>query len=90
MAKRLTEEDKALIKQTYLECGTYAETARRTGFSQSTVKRYASEEVAAKLPEINLEPIDIEFPSFCENGFIVDFNISEEELNELKEFQKGL
>ena len=90
MAKRLTEEDKALIKQTYLECGTYAETARQTGFSPSTVKRYANEETVVKLPEIDLGPIDIEFPSFCENGFIVDFNISEEELNELKEFQKGL
>lgn len=90
MAKRLTEEDKALIKQTYLECGTYAETARRTGFSPSTVKRYASEEIVVKLPEIDSEPINIEFPSFCENGFIVDFIISAEELNELKEFQKGL
>ncbi len=90
MAKRLTEEDKVLIKQTYAECGTYAETARRTGFSASTVKRYANEEIVVKLPEIDLGPIDIEFPSFCENGFIVDFNISEEELNELKEFQKGL
>ena len=35
---RVTDEDKILINQIYLEVGTYAETARRTGFSPSTVK----------------------------------------------------
>ena len=88
MAKRLTEEDKALIRKVYAECGTYAETARRTGFSASSVSKYAKEEVAVKLPEIDLGPINIEFPSFCENGFIVNLNISEDEMKELKELQK--
>lgn len=37
---RVTDEDKILINQIYLEVGTYAETARRTGFSPSTVKKY--------------------------------------------------
>lgn len=89
MAKRLTEEDKILIQKVYAECGTYAETARRTGFSPSTVSKYAKEVTApAPIIEIDLDPINIEFPSFCENGFIVNLNISEDEITELKELQK--
>lgn len=41
MARRLvTDEDKIQFNELYLTCGTYAEVARQTGFSASTVKRY--------------------------------------------------
>jgi hypothetical protein len=90
MAKRLTEGDKALIKQTYLECGTYAETARRTGFSASTVRRYASEAepVAQPAIEIELPPIKIDFPPFDVGNLVLDFIISEEEREGLRCFQQ--
>ena len=40
MANRLTEEDKIRINELYIKYGTYAEVARQTGFSASTVKKY--------------------------------------------------
>lgn len=43
MAKRLTEEDILRIKELYSKLGTYAAVARETGFSPSTVKKYAVE-----------------------------------------------
>lgn len=36
----VTDNDKIQFNELYLQCGTYAEVARRTGFSASTVKRY--------------------------------------------------
>lgn len=40
MATRITEEDKININELYLKYKTYAEVARQTGFSPSTVKKY--------------------------------------------------
>ena len=40
MAKRVTNEDILLMNKIYAETKTYAETARQTGFSASTVKKY--------------------------------------------------
>ena len=40
MATRITEEDKININELYLKHKTYAEVARQTGFSPSTVKKY--------------------------------------------------
>ena len=36
----VTDNDKIQFNELYLQCGTYAEIARRTGFSASTVKKY--------------------------------------------------
>lgn len=44
--RRLTEEEKKKVIATYLNVGTYDETARRTGFSRGTVKN-----VVAKDPD---------------------------------------
>lgn len=38
--KIVQEEDKIKFNELYLQFGTYAEVARQTGFSASTVRRY--------------------------------------------------
>ncbi len=40
MANRVTSEDILHINEIYYKTGVYAETARQTGFSASTVKKY--------------------------------------------------
>ena len=40
MANKVTQENIIEMNEIYLKVGTYAETARRTGFSASTVKKY--------------------------------------------------
>ena len=40
MANKVTNEDKILMNELYLKYKTYAEVARQTGFSASTVKKY--------------------------------------------------
>lgn len=40
MAKKVTQEDILNMNRIYLKYGTYSQTARETGFSPSTVKRY--------------------------------------------------
>lgn len=37
---RVTQEDIIRINDIYYKCRTYAETARQTGFSASTIKKY--------------------------------------------------
>ena len=48
MAKRVTNEDVLKFNEIYYKTKTYAEVARQTGFSASTVKKYI---------DINWEPI---------------------------------
>lgn len=97
---RVTDEDKILINQIYLEVGTYAETARRTGFSASTVRKYILE---AQKKNISYEEIDksewkivrIENLDFNKNLPII-YNIgevcvlSEEERKEIQELWKEI
>lgn len=99
MAK-VTDEDKILINQIYLEVGTYAETARRTGFSASTVRKYILE---TQKKNISYEEIDksewkivrIENLDFDKNLPII-YNIgevcvlSEEERKEIQELWKEI
>ena len=40
MATKITQEDKIRINELYLKYRTYAEVARQTGFSASTIKKY--------------------------------------------------
>ena len=40
MATKVTQEDKIRMNELYLKYKTYAEVARQTGFSASTVKKY--------------------------------------------------
>lgn len=90
---RVTDEDKILINQIYLEVGTYAETARRTGFSPSTVKKYI-------IP--NFIPVDSTEKKTFSLGDLPDgviklpenlgrlCTLSFEEIEELEEFRKEL
>ena len=43
MARFLTDDDKLHIYNVYKRVGTYAGTARETGFSASTVRKYVQE-----------------------------------------------
>ena len=64
MAKRVTLDDIEKINILYLKCGTYAEVARQTGFSPTTVKKYIQKDFkpreaikinkyTGEIPEIN-------------------------------------
>lgn len=55
---RLSEQDIQEIKRVYAEVGSYAETARRTGRSASTVKKYVSGEVAPRVKKKDPDLID--------------------------------
>ena len=51
MRKRVTPEDVKNFHALYEKHGTYAEVARRTGFSASTIRRYVEDPVALLLVE---------------------------------------
>lgn len=51
MAKRVTNEDVLKFNEIYYKTKTYAEVARQTGFSASTVKKYI---------DINWAPVAVE------------------------------
>ncbi len=40
MARKVTNEDIIRMNEIYAQCGTYAEVARQTGWSASTVRKY--------------------------------------------------
>ncbi len=40
MARKVTNEDIIRFNEIYAQCGTYAEVARQTGWSASTVRKY--------------------------------------------------
>lgn len=42
MGRKVSNNDIIEIQKAFVECGSYAAAARRTGWSVSTVKRYAS------------------------------------------------
>jgi len=42
MANKITEEEIVQINELYYECKSYAEVARRTGRSASTIKKYVN------------------------------------------------
>ena len=52
MATKVTQEDKIRMNELYLKYKTYAEVARQTGFSASTVKKYI---ISNFIPQDKLE-----------------------------------
>lgn len=40
MARKVTNEDIIQFNELYAKCGTYAEVARQTGWSASTIRKY--------------------------------------------------
>ena len=91
MAKRLTDEDKDLIAEKYKEIGTYAGVARETGFSASTVKKYALVGSGAIKKEFSLKDfIDENYAKFEEKWNVRPLLISKSEQNfssKLKQIQ---
>lgn len=87
MAKRVTDEDILKINNIYYACHTYAETARQTGFSPTTVKKYViSDYVPLTTKEIAHEEIIIpSLDSYIDSlRTMKDLsNISDKEKNEL-------
>ena len=51
MARRVTQEDIRNINEVYYVCKSYAETARRTGWTASTVSRYVDKNYKPVQPE---------------------------------------
>lgn len=68
MATKITQEDKIRINELYLKYKTYAEVARQTGFSASTVKKYV---VPNFIPQDKLEIK--KFDKIIPNTFPADF-----------------
>lgn len=60
MPRRLTDEDKKLINEVYYLTKNYAETARQTGFSSSSVKRYV---ILNYKPEVKKEKEKLRIPA---------------------------
>jgi hypothetical protein len=65
MARKVTADDIRQINEVYYQCKTYAETARRTGWSASTVRNYVDKNFAPVLEDtIRHFDLDTEMPEF--------------------------
>ena len=97
MAKRLTEEDKLRINEVYYLTHNYAETARQTGFSAASVKKYVLLDFK---PQTNIEkttfnedeiPKQIDYKPFVNSENWGEFcELTEEEKEEMKDLWKEL
>lgn len=74
MANKVTNADKVLMNELYLKYKTYAEVARQTGFSPSTVKKYI---VPNFVPQNELKVIKFNKP--IPESFICGFPASPQE-----------
>lgn len=70
MARRVTAEDIKNINQIYYEYKSYAEVARQTGWSASTVSKYIDKNYKPVQPE-NIKRFDIHYdlPEFTTEPF---------------------
>ena len=98
MANRVTQENIIEMNEIYLKCGIYAETARRTGFSASTVKKYIIPNYISKEAIVITNPFSInDVPVFDKERF-KDIDWSDDslyrpsaaEIEDLKELWKEL
>lgn len=98
MANRVTQENIIEMNEIYLKCGTYAETARRTGFSASTVKKYIIPNYISKEAIVITNPFSInDIPAFDKTKFEnIDwsddylYRPTAAEIDDLKELWKEL
>ena len=91
---RVTQEDIIHINDVYYKCRTYAETARQTGFSASTVKKYV---IVGYTPAENVPvtKFDKPLPEFFAERFLCDdwgkfCEYSDEELVRMDEVRREL
>lgn len=94
MAKRITEEMKIKINELYLELGVQKKVAEALGISTSSVSKY----LIPNYKRNEEKNIDFSIPpprgcnafmkSIVEDGFCYACGLTEEELDELVQFQK--
>lgn len=95
MARKVTNEDIIAMNELYAKYGTYAEVARQTGWSASTVRKYISTAPAAKIV-IEIVPFDIShIKKFDTSRFDIEnwgdlLLHTEEEKREIQELWKEL
>lgn len=95
MANKVTQEDVKNFNELYIKYHTYAEVARQTGFSPTTVKKYIIKDYVPdnkiekklyenpELPPINMEP-------FLDNDWFYICELSDEEKEGIKELWKEM
>ena len=81
MATKVTQEDKIRMNELYLKYKTYAEVARQTGFSASTVKKYI---ISDFIPQEQLEIK--KFDKIISDNFPADFPKNSDEWARLLAF----
>lgn len=70
MARRVTIDDIRQMNEIYYQCKSYAETARQTGWSASTVRSYIDKNFSPILEEnIHRFDPDTEMPEFSTDIF---------------------
>lgn len=70
MARRVTIDDIRRINEIYYQCKSYAETARQTGWSASTVRAYVDKNFSPVLEnQIHRFNPDTELPEFSTDMF---------------------
>lgn len=96
MATKVTYEDIQEINRVYYECKKYSETARRTGWSAATVKRYVDphynpidETVIRRFTKHDMPPLDTSIFEGIDNfGDLCE--LSDSERDEIKELWREL
>jgi hypothetical protein len=96
MARRVSTEDIRQMNEVYCRCKSYAETARQTGWSASTVSKYVDKNYTpaaeSDIKRFNISKMPEFSPIMFEN--ITNFGelctLSDEEKEEIKELWKEL
>lgn len=97
MPRKVTIEDIEQMNREYLDCHSYAEVARRTGWSANTVRHYIYKDFGI-IPEEQIKRFnpDTDMPVFSTEPFMGLENygelcvLSDEEKEEIKELWKEL
>lgn len=91
---KVTQEDIIEFNKLYLELRTYTAVARKTGFSSSTVKKYIIPDYqpteVKKIRKFNGELPDVNFEVFRKEDWADFIQLSESEVEEIKEFWEEL
>lgn len=94
MANKVTQENIVEINEIYLKVGTYAETARRTGFAATTVKKYIIPNYVSKenisIKKFEGAPAELNPKKFFLENWGALCELTQEERVELEELRKEL
>ena len=96
MASKVTQEDIININELYLKYKTYAEVARQTGFSASTVKKYVVPNFVSqekleikKFNKILSDTFPVDFPKTSADWGVI-LRMTEKELNDMEDLRKEI